>query len=66
MWVTGGTRRRVNQETLPMRIYIISKDGIALCREMPTALNGGEIVVASKEERKRSPTPTLRRMTAMG
>jgi len=33
-----------------MRTYIISNDGIALCREAPAALNDGEIVVTSKEE----------------
>src|SRR5215475_599419 len=33
-----------------MRIYIIGNDGIALSREVPTALNEGEIVVASNEE----------------
>ena len=33
-----------------MRIYIISNDGIALSGETPTALNEGEIVVASNEE----------------
>src|ERR1700749_1298240 len=38
-----------------MRIYIISNDGIALCRETPTALNAGEIVVASKEELHAAP-----------
>ena len=32
-----------------MRIYIIGHDGITLCREAPTAVNEGEIVVASKE-----------------
>jgi hypothetical protein len=48
VWVTDGTRRRVNQETLPMRMYIIGNDGIALCREAP-ALNDGEIVVTSKD-----------------
>jgi hypothetical protein len=31
-----------------MRIYIISNDGITLCREPPTAVNEGEIAVASK------------------
>jgi Protein of unknown function (DUF3489) len=55
VWVTGGTRRRVNQETLPMRIYLISNAGIALCREMPAALNDGEIVVTSKEELHAAP-----------
>ena len=38
-----------------MRIYIISNNGIALCREMPTALNDGEIVVTSKEELHAAP-----------
>src|SRR5438067_10156881 len=33
-----------------MRIYLIGNDGITLCREPPTAVNEGEIVVASKEE----------------
>ena len=33
-----------------MRIYIIGNDGITLSREAPTALNEGEIVVASNEE----------------
>jgi hypothetical protein len=33
-----------------MRIYIIGNDGITLCREPPTALNDGEIAVASNEE----------------
>src|SRR2546423_10627388 len=43
-------RRRVNQENPPMRIYIIGNDGITLCREPPTAVNAGEIAVASNEE----------------
>jgi hypothetical protein len=33
-----------------MRIYIIGNDGITLCREPPTAVNAGEIAVASNEE----------------
>ena len=33
-----------------MRIYIIGNDGITLCGEPPTAVNEGEIVVASNEE----------------
>jgi Protein of unknown function (DUF3489) len=33
-----------------MRIYIIGNDGITLCREPPTAVNEGEIAVASNEE----------------
>ena len=38
-----------------MRIYIISNDGIALCREAPAAFNDGEIVVTSKEELHAAP-----------
>jgi hypothetical protein len=48
--VTGGSGPGVNQENPPMRIYIIGDDGITLCREAPTAVNEGEIVVASNEE----------------
>ena len=33
-----------------MRVYIISNDGITLCREPPAAVNEGEIVVASNAE----------------
>jgi hypothetical protein len=33
-----------------MRIYVIGNDGITLCREPPTAVNQGEIAVASNEE----------------
>ena len=33
-----------------MRIYIIGNDGITLCHEPPTAVNQGEIAVASNEE----------------
>ena len=50
MWVTGGTRRRVNQENPPLRIYIIGNDGITLCRKAPATVDEGEIAVASKEE----------------
>jgi hypothetical protein len=49
VWVTGGTRRRVNLENPSMRIYIIGNDGITLCREAPATVNEGEIAVASKE-----------------
>src|SRR5215472_15428135 len=38
-----------------MRIYIIGNDGIRLCREAPTALNEGEIAVASNEELHAAP-----------
>ena len=38
-----------------MRIYIIGNDGITLCREPPTALNDGEIAVASNEELEAAP-----------
>jgi hypothetical protein len=50
VWVTGGIRRRVNQENPPMRIYIIGNDGVTLCRETPAAVNDGEIAVTSNEE----------------
>jgi hypothetical protein len=50
VWVTGGTRRRVNLENPPMRIYIIGNDGITLCREAPATANQDEIAVASKED----------------
>ena len=33
-----------------MRIYIIGKDGITLCRQAPATVNEGEIAVASNEE----------------
>src|SRR5437660_9044802 len=49
-WGHRRHRRRVNQGDPPMRIYIIGNDGITLCREPPTALNQGEIAVASSEE----------------
>src|ERR1700726_148747 len=49
-WGHRRHRRRVNQEDPPMRIYIIGNDGVTLCREAPTALNDGEIAVASNEE----------------
>ena len=39
----------------PMRIYIISSDGITLCREPPAPVSEGEIVVASNEELPKSP-----------
>jgi hypothetical protein len=38
-----------------MRIYIIGNDGITLCREPPTAVSEGEIVVASNEELHAAP-----------
>src|SRR5215472_12436029 len=55
VWVTGGSGRRVNQETPPMRIYIIGNDGITLCREAPATVNDCEIAVASKEELHAAP-----------
>src|SRR5712672_2308478 len=54
-WGHRRNRRRVNQENPPMRIYIIGNDGITLCREPPTALNDGEIAVASNEELRAVP-----------
>src|SRR5689334_20322892 len=47
--VTGATAQ-VNQETPPMRIYIIGNDGITLCREPPATVNKDEVAVASREE----------------
>ena len=38
-----------------MCIYIIGNDGITLCREPPTAVNEGEIAVASNEELHAAP-----------
>src|SRR6516225_8465987 len=38
-----------------MRIYIISNDGITLCREVPGSVSEGEIVVASTEELHAAP-----------
>jgi hypothetical protein len=55
VWVTGGSRRRVNQENPPMRIYIIGNDGIRLCREASATVNDGEVAVASKEELHAAP-----------
>ena len=55
MWVTGGGRRRVNQENPPMRIYIIGNDGIMLCREAPATVNEGEIAVVSNAELHAAP-----------
>ena len=55
VWVTSGGRRRVNQENLPMRVYIIASDGIMLCREAPATGNEGEIAVASNEELHAAP-----------
>src|SRR5438270_12783491 len=52
--VTGATAQ-VNQETPPMRIYIIGNDGITLCREPPATGNKGEVAVASREELPRRP-----------
>jgi hypothetical protein len=55
VWVTGGSRHRVNQEDPPMRIYIIGNDGITLYREVPTTVSEGEITVASNEELHAAP-----------
>src|SRR4051794_40279158 len=38
-----------------MRVYIIGNDGITLCREAPTAVNDGEIAVASVAELHAAP-----------
>jgi hypothetical protein len=55
VWVTGGSRCRVNPENPPMRIYIIGNDGITLCREAPATVKDGELVVASTEELHAAP-----------
>src|ERR1700751_3840677 len=52
--VTGATAQ-VNQETPPMRIYIIGNDGINLCREPPATVNKGEVAVASRDELHAAP-----------
>src|SRR5882762_2016374 len=44
--VTGATAQ-VNQETPPMRIYIIGNDGIFFFREPATTVNKGEVAVTS-------------------
>jgi hypothetical protein len=54
VWVTGGSRCRVNQNPL-MRIYIIGNDGIRLSRESLVTVNDGEVAVASKEELHAAP-----------
>ena len=38
-----------------MRVYIISNDGITLCRKAPATVNDGEITVASNEELHTAP-----------
>src|SRR6202030_4138857 len=43
-----------------MRVYIIGNDGITLCREAPRAVNDGEIVIASNEERHAAPLSAKR------
>src|ERR1700732_717538 len=43
-----------------MRVYIIGNDGITLCREAPTAVNDGEIAVASNEELQSAPLSAKR------
>src|ERR1700732_1366048 len=43
-----------------MRVYIIGSDGITLCRKMSTAVNDGEIAVASNEELRAAPLSAKR------
>src|SRR5271167_293323 len=43
-----------------MRVYIIGNDGITLCRQTPTAVNNGEIAVASNEELHAAPLSAKR------
>src|SRR6201987_6392502 len=46
--VTGATAQ-VNQQTPPLRIYIIGNDGITMCREPAAAVHKGDVAVASRE-----------------
>ena len=46
-----------------MRVYIIGNDGITLWREAPTAVNDGEIAVASNEELRAAPLSAKRLLT---
>src|SRR6202045_4333643 len=43
-----------------MRVYIISNDGITLCRKAPGAVNDGKIAVASNEELRAAPLSAKR------
>jgi hypothetical protein len=43
-----------------MRIYIIGRDGITLCRKAPATPNDGEIAVASNEELHAAPLSAKR------
>ena len=43
-----------------MRVYIISNDGITLCRKAPAVVNDGEIAVASNEELHAAPLSAKR------
>ena len=43
-----------------MRVYIISNDGITLCRKAPATVNDGEIAVASYEELHAAPLSAKR------
>jgi hypothetical protein len=43
-----------------MRVYIISNDGITLCRKASATLNDGEIAVASNEELHAAPLSAKR------
>src|SRR5215472_7840593 len=61
--LTRGSRRGINQENPPMRIYIIGNDGITLCREAPVTVNEGEIAVASSEELNAAPLSGKRLLT---
>src|SRR5947209_19304373 len=46
-----------------MRVYIIGNDESTLCREAPTAVNNGEIAVASNEELHAAPLSAKRLLT---
>jgi hypothetical protein len=66
--VTRGSGRGINQETPPMRIYIIGNDGITLCREAPASVTDGEIAVVSNQELHAAPLSgsAVGRRTAVG
>ena len=61
--VTVGTAPTPTGDPL-MRIYIIGKDGITLCRKAPATVNDGEIAVASNEELHAAPLSAKRRTSA--
>ena len=51
----AATGRGISQENPPMRVYVISNDGITLCREPLATVTEGEIAITSKEELQAAP-----------